>query len=45
MFQFKERDFLEGIFKFWRNKDTKLFEAEKIWLVLQPVLLFHVLIY
>lgn len=32
-FQFKERDFMEGIFKFWRNPDPKLFDVEKMWYV------------
>ena len=31
--QFKERDFMEGIFKFWRNKDLKTFDVEKMWYV------------
>nr|KAG5702916.1 hypothetical protein BaRGS_034689 [Batillaria attramentaria] len=29
--KFKERDFLEGIFKFWRNPSTDLFDAKKCW--------------
>ncbi|XP_076115197.1 dynein axonemal assembly factor 3-like [Mytilus galloprovincialis] len=29
--KFKERDFMEGIFKFWRNPDPKLFDVEKMW--------------
>lgn len=29
--KFKERDFMEGIFKFWRNKDLKTFDVEKMW--------------
>lgn len=29
--KFKERDFLEGIFKFWRNPDQKLFDISKCW--------------
>ena len=29
--QYKERDLLEGIFKFWRNKDEKTFEISKYW--------------
>lgn len=31
IFQFKERDFLEGIFKFWRNPSLEIFEAVKHW--------------
>ncbi|XP_048730996.1 dynein axonemal assembly factor 3-like [Ostrea edulis] len=29
--KFKERDFLEGIFKFWRNPSLEIFDAEKHW--------------
>ncbi|XP_013396625.1 dynein assembly factor 3, axonemal [Lingula anatina] len=29
--KFKERDFLEGIFKFWRNKDHQIFDVSKCW--------------
>ncbi|XP_061182670.1 dynein axonemal assembly factor 3-like [Saccostrea echinata] len=29
--KFKERDFLEGIFKFWRNPSVEIFDAEKHW--------------
>ncbi|OWF47948.1 dynein assembly factor 3, axonemal-like [Mizuhopecten yessoensis] len=29
--KYKERDFLESIFKFWRVSDTKFFDAEKVW--------------
>ncbi|ESP05132.1 hypothetical protein LOTGIDRAFT_227827 [Lottia gigantea] len=29
--KFKERDFLEGIFKFWRNPDKAVFDVEKCW--------------
>ena len=29
--KFKERDFLEAIFKFWRNPDRSLFDVEKTW--------------
>ncbi|XP_033751780.1 dynein assembly factor 3, axonemal-like [Pecten maximus] len=29
--KYKERDFLESIFKFWRHPDTKFFDAEKVW--------------
>lgn len=31
MFQFKERDMLEGVFKFWRNTDPKCFDITKCW--------------
>lgn len=33
LLKFKERDFLEGIFKFWRNKERKKmdFDVEKSW--------------
>ncbi|XP_069494165.1 dynein axonemal assembly factor 3 [Ambystoma mexicanum] len=29
--KFKERDQLEGIFKFWRNPDPKIFQIDKMW--------------
>ena len=29
--QFKERDMLEGVLKFWRNTDGKLFDITKCW--------------
>ncbi|KAK6190478.1 hypothetical protein SNE40_002340 [Patella caerulea] len=29
--KFKERDFLEGIFKFWRNPDKSVFDIAKSW--------------
>ncbi|KAK3102223.1 hypothetical protein FSP39_009733 [Pinctada imbricata] len=29
--KFKERDFMEAIFKFWRNPDATIFDAEKCW--------------
>lgn len=29
--KFKERDFLEGIFKFWRNPSLEIFDAVKHW--------------
>ncbi|GAB1609732.1 dynein assembly factor 3, axonemal-like isoform X1 [Argonauta hians] len=29
--KFKERDFLEGILKFWRNTDKKLFDISMYW--------------
>ncbi|XP_025085562.1 dynein assembly factor 3, axonemal-like [Pomacea canaliculata] len=29
--KFKERDFMEGIFKFWRKFDLKAFDAKKCW--------------
>ncbi|XP_060072383.1 dynein axonemal assembly factor 3-like isoform X1 [Ylistrum balloti] len=29
--KYKERDFLESIFKVWRLSDTKFFDAEKVW--------------
>lgn len=29
--KFKERDFLEGIFKFWRLQDSSFFEIQKHW--------------
>lgn len=29
--KFKERDFMEGIFKFWKNPDPKYFDVEKMW--------------
>ncbi|XP_069132201.1 dynein axonemal assembly factor 3-like isoform X2 [Argopecten irradians] len=29
--KYKERDFLESIFKFWRLPDIKYFDAEKVW--------------
>ncbi|EDO37526.1 predicted protein [Nematostella vectensis] len=29
--KFKERDLLEGIFKFWRNSDPKFFDICKFW--------------
>ncbi|XP_064603261.1 dynein axonemal assembly factor 3-like [Liolophura sinensis] len=29
--KFKERDFLEGIFKFWRNPNFQIFEVWKYW--------------
>ena len=32
--QFKERDFLEGIFKFWRNPDDEVFDISKHWCVI-----------
>ncbi|KAK2158864.1 hypothetical protein LSH36_162g02003 [Paralvinella palmiformis] len=31
LLKFKERDFLEAIFKFWRNPDRSLFDIEKAW--------------
>ena len=31
LLQFKERDQLESIFKFWRNTDPKLFDICKHW--------------
>ncbi len=31
--QYKERDFLESIFKFWRNRDEKYFDVAKLWWV------------
>ncbi|CAB4020560.1 Hypothetical predicted protein [Paramuricea clavata] len=31
LLKFKERDLLEGIFKFWRNPDGKLFDITKCW--------------
>ena len=29
--QFKERDVLEGILKFWRNDDSKYFDIPTLW--------------
>ncbi|XP_042200968.1 dynein axonemal assembly factor 3 [Callorhinchus milii] len=29
--KFKERDLLEGTFKFWRNPDQKVFQINKLW--------------
>lgn len=29
--KFKERDQLEGIFKFWRSPDPKVFQVDKMW--------------
>lgn len=29
--KFKERDFLEAIFKFWRSHETRDFDAAKCW--------------
>lgn len=31
LLKFKERDMMEGIFKFWRNPDEKSFEIEHHW--------------
>ncbi|CAH1785744.1 unnamed protein product [Owenia fusiformis] len=31
LLKFKERDMLEGILKFWRNKDKTVFPIEKFW--------------
>ncbi|XP_028399655.1 dynein assembly factor 3, axonemal-like [Dendronephthya gigantea] len=31
LLKFKERDLLEGIFKFWRNTNGKLFDIAKCW--------------
>ncbi|XP_046858961.1 dynein axonemal assembly factor 3-like isoform X2 [Xenia sp. Carnegie-2017] len=31
LLKFKERDMLEGIFKFWRSRDVKLFDITKCW--------------
>ncbi|KAL5019261.1 hypothetical protein ScPMuIL_004983 [Solemya velum] len=29
--KFKERDFLEGIFKFWKNPDRNVFDVSRCW--------------
>ena len=31
LLKFKERDMLEGVFKFWRNTDGRLFDISKCW--------------
>ncbi|XP_064406954.1 dynein axonemal assembly factor 3-like [Halichondria panicea] len=31
LLKYKERDFLESIFKFWRNRDEKYFDVAKLW--------------
>ena len=33
--QFKERDMVEGIFKFWRHPDESTFDIRRHWLVLE----------
>ena len=33
LFQFKERDMLEGVFKFWRQSDEKVFNIKQNWWV------------
>ena len=30
-FQYKERDYLEGIFKFWREEDARQFNVSAMW--------------
>ncbi|XP_005110757.2 dynein assembly factor 3, axonemal [Aplysia californica] len=37
--KYKERDFLEGIFKFWRNKEKQLFDISQCWDLRQRQLL------
>ena len=40
--QFKERDMLEGIFKFWRLQDTRTFDISKHWYVEVTVISYGV---